>query len=149
MLKLIGKDMEQIYYRYLRLELAQFAIFEDNVPQNIEEAQFNSQVQFFFDKEQNVIGCEIEITMEWNDKPLMKAVMRSYFEIQDKSIEQIKDEYGKILFAQSVLIQFASLNYGALRGVIFLKTQETPLARFILPPVFFNNIIKDPFIPNV
>lgn len=140
--------MEQIYYQYSKIELTQFAVFEENFPSGMENVQFNSELQFGYSKEQFLLFCEITVTMASDGKPLMKAVMRSYFTIAQDSIRQIKDEYGHIEFPPSVLVQFASLNYGSLRGAIFIKTQGLPMSSYVLPPVFFNQIIDKPFVVN-
>ena len=130
------------------MELTQFAVFEENFPSGMENVQFNSELQFGYNKEQLLMFCEITVTMEFDGKPLMKAVMCSYFTIAQDSIRQIKDEYGHIEFPPYVLVQFASLNYGSLRGAIFIKTQGLPMSSYVLPPVFFNQIIDKPFVVN-
>ena len=137
-----------MYYKYEKMELKQFATFEEKLQHGTQEVQFTTQVQYSYDKGQNIICCEMEVIMspDPGGYTLMKAVMYSYFSIHDDSLGNIRDDRGRLLFTPSVLIQFASLNYGAMRGAIFVKTEQSPLARYILPPVFFNEIIDKPFI---
>lgn len=135
------------YYKYEKMELGQFATFEDKLQPGTSDVQFTTQVQFAYDKQQNVICCEMEVLMSQpGEATLMKAVMRSYFSIHAESVKNMQDDKGQIVFAPHILIQFASLNYGAMRGVIFVKTEQSLLSRFILPPVFFDEIINKPFI---
>lgn len=138
--------MEQLYYKYAKMDLEQFAVFEENLPEKTGEMQFQTQAQFSYDKEQNVLCSKIVVTMTENEKPLMKADMCSYFAFRNDSVERLRNEDGCLAFLPQVLVQFASLNYGSLRGVLYLKTQGTPLADYILPPVFFGQIIDKSFV---
>ena len=76
----------------------------------------------------------------------MKAVMSSYFLIHEDSVKQMTSEDGHIVFDTGILTQFASLNYGSMRGVLYLKTTDTPLSKHILPPLYFNKILKEGYI---
>lgn len=78
------------------------------------------------------------------DKPLAKIVQKSFFEIHPDSLKLLlKDD--KIVFPPVPLVQFASHCYGAIRGVEFSKKQDTPLAGYVLPPVYFGNMIDKGF----
>lgn len=140
--------MEQtVYYKYEKMELKQFATFEEKLQPDTSDVQFTTQVQYSYDKAQNIICCEMEVLMSLpGDETLMKAVMCSYFSIHEDSVKSIRGERGELVFAPQMLIQFASLNYGAMRGVIFVKTGQSNLSRYILPPVYFNEIINRPFV---
>ena len=138
--------MEQLYYKYVKMELEQFALFEENLSEKQGEVQSQFQTQFSYDKEQDVLCSKIVVTLTGNEKILMKADMCSYFAFRKDSLEQMRNEAGHIVFVPQVLTQFASLNYGSLRGVLFLKTQGTQLANYILPPVLFGQIIDKSFV---
>ncbi|MDO5447972.1 MAG: hypothetical protein Q4F34_09360, partial [Prevotellaceae bacterium] len=69
----------------------------------------------------------------------------SYFNIQPESIAILTQD-GKILFPPQLLVQFASLCYGAMRGVIFTKTQGSVLSNYVLPPVYFSILIDKGFV---
>lgn len=138
--------MENLLYKYAKIELEQFAMFEENIKHEINEIQFQTETMFRYDKEQHVLCSKICVTFTKSNAPLIKAIINSYFLIHEDSIKEITSEDNRIIFPSSVLVQFASLNYGSLRGVIFLKTVNTELANYILPPVFFNEIINENFI---
>ena len=138
--------MENLLYKYAKIELEQFAMFEENIKHEINEIQFQTETMFRYDKEQHVLCSKICVTFTKSNAPLIKAIINSYFLIHEDSIKEITSEDTRIIFPSSVLVQFASLNYGSLRGVIFLKTVNTELANYILPPVFFNEIINENFI---
>lgn len=140
--------MEQLYYKYAKMELEQFAIFEENLPSKIGEIQFLTQAQFSYDKEQHILCNKITVTMTTEEQPMLKAAICSYFAFRNDSVQQMRDENGHIAFAPHILVQFASLNYGSLRGMLHLKTQGTPLADYILPPIFFRQMIDKAFIAD-
>lgn len=134
----------QVLYKYSKMDLEQFALFEENVSPIIKEVQFQTEVQFSYDKNSRILCSKIVATMILKEKPLLKADFRSYFEIAPESIEDLRQERN-IIFPPQVLVQFASLCYGSLRGVIHVKTLGTALNSFILPPVFFGNLIDKAF----
>ena len=134
----------QIKYRFRRMELEQFAMFKENYNKDIKEVQFQTEVQFSFYKGISVLCCRISVDMSAIDKPLAKIVLKSFFEIHPDSLKLLLKE-DKIVFPPVPLVQFASLCYGAIRGVLFAKTQDTPLAGYVLPPVYFGNIIDKGF----
>lgn len=140
------KIMEgQVLYKYSKMEIEQFAMFEENYKQEIQEVQFQTEAQFSFDKGNSVLCSKIVVNMSAVEKPLVKAELKSYFNIQPESIAILTQD-GKILFPPQLLVQFASLCYGAMRGVIFTKTQGSVLSNYVLPPVYFSNLIDKGFV---
>lgn len=136
---------QQVKYIYRKIELDQFASFEENFNASNQEIQFETETSFSFDKEHLVLCCKLTTQTTQDDKPLLKAQLLNYFEIEPQSIESLCTDK-KITFAPELLVQFASLSYGTLRGVIFTKTITSPLAELVLPPVYFSNLIDKPFI---
>ena len=134
----------QVLYKYSKMEIEQFAMFEENYNQNVEEVEFQTEAQFSFDKESSVLCSKIVVNMSAVEKPLVKAELKSYFNIQPESIDSLRQD-GKILFPPQLLVQFASLCYGSMRGVIFAKTQGNALSNYVLPPVYFGQLIDKGF----
>ena len=128
------------------MELEQFALFDENIKGEVGDVQMQTSTMFNFEKEQNVLCNKTAVTYALDGEILMKAVMNSYFLIHEDSVKEMTDENNHIIFDTSILTQFASLNYGALRGVLYLKTAETPLSKHILPPVYFNQILKEDYV---
>lgn len=137
-----------ILYKYVKIDLSQFAIFEENLNES-GDLQYSTEISFRYDKSKNVICNTITVTFtqsENKENILLKAVASSYFEIHPDSVKELTDEKNRIVFPVSTLIQFASLNYGSLRGMLHLKTLGTPLSRYILPPIFFDEIINGEYV---
>lgn len=138
---------QQVMYKYNRMELEQFATFEENYSSEMKEVQFQTEAQFSFDKEHSVLCSRIVVNMTAMDKPLVRAELKSYFDLLPESVNNLRQD-GRILFAPPLLVQFASLCYGSMRGVIYAKTMGSPLANFVLPPVYFGNLIDKTFVVN-
>jgi len=137
-----------IMYRFSRLHLEQFAIFEENYKPKDNDIEFQSEVQYSFDIEHSILCCTITEKITGKEKPLIKAELNSYFDIQPESLSALRHN-GKIMFPPSLLVQFASLCYGSLRGVIYAKTSNTPLSKYVIPPVYFANTIDKGFAVEI
>jgi hypothetical protein len=136
---------KQIQYRFRKIDIAQFAMFLENGSDQIKEVAFKTDTQFGFDKDQNVLTCSIGVAMYKYDKLLLKIELRCSYEITAETIENLRQD-NQYVFAPRLLIQFASLCYGTLRGVMHTKTLNTPINSFVLPPVYFDDLIKEPFV---
>ena len=136
---------QQVMYRFSKMELEQFAMFEENCNPEPKEVQFQTEAQFSYDTDNYILCSKIIVNMSAQEKPLVKAELKSYFDLLPKSVENLRKD-GRITFAPPLLVQFASLCYVSIRGVIFAKTMGTPLNSFILPPVYFGNLIDKGFV---
>lgn len=135
---------QQVMYRFSKMELEQFAMFEENCSPEPSEVQFQTEAQFSYDKSNSVLCSKIVVNMSNQDKPLVKAELKSFFDLLPESVENLRKD-NRIFFSPPLLVQFASLCYGSIRGVIFAKTTGTPINNFILPPVYFGNLIDKGF----
>lgn len=141
-----GKAIE-IGYQYVKIALEQFAIIETNC--NIQqEVNFNNEIEFGYDKDQNIVKCADELTVYQGNTLLLKICLSSSFRIRPDDLPSLIID-GKYVFSPNILSQFASLNYGTLRGVLYEKLKDTPLNFIIIPPTYMNKFIKSPFEVNV
>lgn len=126
--------MEQgIYYRFVNLDLSQFATFEDGYMEDGQDIEISCKFSFAFNFAQNLVCCSNSIAVSKAGKPLIKADLDAYFAINENSVNAITDN-GEVVLQPELQAQFASLTYGTMRGVIFTKTLNTPLNKIILPP---------------
>ena len=136
---------QQVMYRFSKMELEQFAMFEENCNTESNEVQFHTEAQFSYDKDNYILCSKIIVNMASQEKPLVKAELKSYFNLLPESVENLRKD-GRIMFAPPLLVQFASLCYGSIRGVIFAKTTGTHINNYVLPPVYFANLIDKGFV---
>lgn len=138
---------QQVLYKYTKMELEQFAMFEENVLSEDKEIQFQTGVQFSFDAANNILCSKVIVTVSQESSPIMKIDLNNFFDIALESIANLRQE-GKVVFPPPILVQFASLGYGSIRGIMYAKTMGTSLNTLILPPVYFGNIIDKAFVAS-
>lgn len=135
----------QIEYRLTKIVTNRFETLEKDLKDG--DGEFQTEVQFSYNDIMHTLCCRINVIFSQGEKPLMSTSMDCFFEITTDSIERMKHD-DSIVVPAPILIQFASLGYGTMRGVIHSKTEGTALNRFILPPMYFHTIIKSDFVIN-
>lgn len=136
----------QIEYRLTKIATNRFDIHADNLKDG--DAEFRTELQFAYSNNPHAVRCRMSINMVQQGTPLMESVVDCHFEINATSIEALK-QGDNVVIPAAVLIQFASLCYGTMRGIIHTKTEGTPINRFILPPMYFHEVINQDFIAKV
>jgi hypothetical protein len=124
---------KEILYQFVSMDLVQFATFEDNYIENEADIEISNRFQFAYNFKENIMSCTASVIYLKEKEILLKADLVSYFVIEENSAKSLKDAEDLIAPA-GLLAQFASLTYGSLRGVIFVKTIGSPLNRIVLPP---------------
>lgn len=130
-------------FRIVKMQTSEFAILDNNIERGT-HIEISNEVQFTFDKDNDVLGCMDTVLFESSGRPILKLSFITFFEISQESILSCKMET-EYVFPNHMLVQFASINYGTLRGVLFEKTKDTNLNSLILPPIYFNEVIKEPY----
>ena len=134
---------DQIFYRFIKLELTQFAIFESDYIDDETPLELSSSFQFTYSYEDDVVCCITSVVITKDNRPILKAELKSYFNIMSESVaSMIEDDC--VVLPTSLMTQFASLGYGSMRGVIYAKTMGTQLEKIILPPNDVKNIFTAP-----
>ena len=59
--------MKDVMYRYAKMELEQFALFEENIKNEQGEIQVQTEAQFKYDKPQHVLCSKITVTFSNNE----------------------------------------------------------------------------------
>lgn len=132
-------------YKYRKIDLEQFAVLTEKPLETGREISFNTDIEFSYDEEQRLLANKITLSASSSAEFIMKAVMTSYFEISQESVEELRNNEGRVEFNPLALVQFASFNYGALRGALSIKTADTALKEIVIPPVYFQNFITSGF----
>ncbi len=132
-------------YKYRKLALDQFAVLAEQPLSPGTEISFNTDIEFGYEPGERILTNRLTLTASGATGVLLKAVMISDFEIAADSVAEMRDADGIIEFNPHVLVQFASLTYGALRGAIAVKAADTAVRDIVLPPVYFQTIINSGF----
>lgn len=131
----------QLQYRYLKISDDQFATFEENYDPS-SNVDFQNSISFSFNYDNNVLTCSEMITYMQGEKVILKLGLNSYFMIHPDSIDELLQD-GGVSCPKEILWQFASLNYGSMRGVLYERTKDSELRSLILPPFFFDELITE------
>ena len=136
----------QIEYRLAKIDINKFDIHPEGLKDG--EAAFQTEVQFAYNNTRHSVRCRLRVNLVQHENPLMESEVDCHFELKPDSVNKMKQDEN-IVIPAPILIQFASLCYGTMRGIIHTKTMDTPINRFILPPIYFNEIIKQDFMAKV
>lgn len=124
-----------------RLVIDQFAVFSDTLPVN-GEISVSTAVSFeVADMNGNVrVACILgNLFANGEDTPLVKFQLRCEFDIHpEDSNSLIKDK--TLTLPTHLMGFFATQTIGASRGALYFKTENTPFAGLILPPINVNEM---------
>lgn len=133
-----------IYYKFVKMELSQFATFDEGIAINDgEEVGIGIKHQFAYNFNSGMVLCKTTVDYSLYQSNLLKAELDCIFQIDEASVERLEKDGKEITLPSGLLRQLASLGYGALRGVIFAKTINTQLSNIILPLVDVREFVKD------
>lgn len=137
--------MYKYYYRFRNVSVELFDRKEEFYSSGV-PTDFDADVAFNFIKEEKLLRCKFTIVVSQAKEEILKTVFVCNFDIKDESIKEATQEDRSVIFAKSLLIQLASLNYGTLRGVLVERLRGSKMASIILPPLYMESIIKDDYI---
>lgn len=140
--------MTQIEYRIKEINVSGFAFFDDKYDVKQEVFSINNSIGFRYDTKNRIMICIHDITLSQLDKPFMMVQLISSFDLKQESVDKLISD-DKIVFPTGFLVQCASISYGTLRGVVLVKANEKGLKSIIIPPVFINEFVKEPFVANL
>jgi len=140
----------KIAYQIARMELTQFSLSDSSKDLNQQEINLtiNTRVNFAFSEESSALRCKLSVDFSQNKALLLQTELLMFFRIKDESVEALKDG-SSLKIPRHVLCQFASFCYGALRGIIYLKTINTPLENVCLPPLEMKKLITGDTVFNL
>lgn len=135
------KKSLNIQYKYVKISDAQFATFEENYDPS-GEIEMQNSVSFSFDYGNSIITCRELISFVQEKKIIIKVGLDSSFLLHPDTVSELTKD-GVIACPKEILCQFASLNYGTIRGVLYDRTKDSELRSIILPPFFFDGLINE------
>ncbi len=134
--------MKSLQYRIAGFDLMQFIpTYEKFIADGSIEGNYG--FDFAFNKATNTLRVIVNLSLTQNEESVLTVQFATFVEIKDESAESII-KGNEITFAKEHLAQFASFGYGALRGVMYLKTINTPIDNVILPPLDLMDLFSTP-----
>lgn len=129
-----------IQFLFNHLSVRQFALL-GNALSDIKEQQV--EVRFGCNVPKRTVTILLTIRMKGKDAtPVLVLETENSFSISEESFLPLKKEEGYVI-PRSLIVHFLVHAYGAARGILFCKTENTPFAGFILPPANVDAIVKE------
>ncbi len=131
-----------IQYKFIKIDLTQFSPEWDRYDSENQTVGIETNFNFSYNKSEGVLRCTTSLHFIQEDQVFLNTELQTFYEISKESIEDLVSE-NVLTIPKILLCQFASLAYGSYRGVLYMKTINTPLSNLILPPMYLNEVIKD------
>ena len=124
------------------MDLTQFSPNWEQYDEVNDVVGINTEFGFSYNKTARVLRCETTLNFVQENKIFLKCAIQTFFEIEEDSVVNLKTSEG-IEFPREMLCQFASLSYGSMRGVLYVKSINTPIGNLVLPPLYVDEVIKE------
>lgn len=132
-------------YKIVDIQTIQFATF--NVPDvsdtDMERFGMHTSYSYGIDTTQNLFSCKLEILIQVVERPVIKIETQATYELSEKTFLKLID---RDCFNMPVVdvSHFTSILYGATRGILVCKLENSPLRQIILPPINLHDVITHP-----
>ncbi len=133
-----------IAFRMNKITIEQFAILSTEL-QNSGPINLESNVKFSASIETRNVAVRMRFTFSQSNTPLLVLELVCYFELEEASWKSLY-KGGEIIFPKDFLAHMAVHTVGTARGILFCKTENTPLNSLILPPLNVADMITEDFV---
>ena len=133
--------MKEIKYKLKGFDLMRFTPNYGNVDSQ-KDIEGNFGFDFAYNSEQHTIRVLINMILKQGVEEILAIEFATYVELAEESLSMlIKDS--TLTLSRAMQAQFTSFGYGALRGVMYLKTINTPIESIIAPPLILEEQFKE------
>jgi len=133
-----------IYYKFVKMDLTQFATFDDGMSiTDGGEVSVGVNHRFAYGFDSGMVLCKTIVHYSLYQSTLLKAELDCFFQIDEDSANRLEKEGNEITLPKGLMRQFASLSYSSLRGIIYARTTGTQLNSIILPLIDVTDVVKD------
>lgn len=102
----------------------------------------NFGFNFAYNNEHRTIRTIINMTLQQESREVLSVEFATFVEIAEESLPLIVKD-GVLTLTSVMQAQCASFAYGALRGIMYLKTTNTPVESIIVPPLTLTDLFKE------
>ena len=133
--------MKEIKYKLAGFDLMRFTPNYGNVDSE-KEIEGNFGFDFAYNNERHTVRVVINMTLKQELEEILAIEFATFVEIAEESLAMlVKDSV--LTLTPGMQAQFVSFGYGALRGVMYLKTINTPIESIIAPPLVLEEQFKE------
>ncbi len=139
---------KNIEFRLAGFDLTQFIPTWENYTGNNRNFGIKNNINFSYNKSKRSLRCIQDLEFTHQEKTVLKIQLFTYIEFSQKSIDEVA-ENGKLVIPPGFLAQCASYGHGAIRGIMYLRTPNTPLEGVVLPPLNYATVFQQPLTFDV
>ncbi len=133
--------MEQIFYRIESFNLCQFSMTEENYSKG-KPVNVSSEIKFSYNKNHNILKNTLTVRLFQANLDILVMQIETYIRLKEETALSFT-KCDVISIPKFLEMQSTSFGYGSLRGIMYLKTINTPLCNLILPPLNLQEMIKE------
>jgi len=133
-------ERTNIIYRIGGFDLTQFAPSWDELKGD-ESYEMRSSVNFAYNFEKYTIKSVLDVEFYGNEKLALKIQLCTFVILSEETAKSFVND-SKVIIPADFLAQCASFGHGALRGIMYLKTVNTPLEGVVMPPVEYGKLFE-------
>lgn len=135
-----------LQFQLVKIDAPQFAIINDGEFSN--PLQINFELNFAVDSSFTSIKNALKIVFLNSSEPVMQLVVECYFAISQDSWQEMTQQDNTIIVPVGFLQHLATITVGTARGVLFARTVETNLNKYVLPLVNVTEMVKNDMVIN-
>ena len=139
------QPLDMVQFRMINIEVPQYAILADRCPDSLENMQVNAQVAFAADAPHHAVACKMRFVFKDPENALEAIEIICAFEVSNEDWGKFSNGT-KTTIPQSFLTHIAFHTAGTARGVLYAKSEKTPFARIILPPINVEEMVKSDMV---
>ena len=83
---------EQIFYRFIKLDLTQFATFEADYIDDEKPLELSSSFRLAYRFDDDVVCCTTTVVITKETGTVLKAELNSYFKIRSESVASMMED---------------------------------------------------------
>lgn len=133
-----------LQFQLVKIDAPQFAIINDGEFSN--PLQINFELNFAVDSSYTSIKNALKIVFLNSSEPVMQLVVECYFAISQDSWQEMTQQDNTIIVPVGFLQHLATITVGTARGVLFARTVETNLNKYVLPLVNVTEMVKNDMV---
>lgn len=133
--------MKDIKYKIKGFDLMRFTPNYGNVKDE-KDIDVNFGFDFAYNNEHRTIRAIINMTFQQGSREVLAVEFATFVEVAEESLPLIIKD-GVLTLTSAMQAQFASFGYGAIRGIMYLKTSNTPIESIIAPPLILTELFKE------
>ena len=139
----MAKEKLKVGFALHGIKTEQFAILEENYSSK-KDVQLATNLQFKLDQSSQQIGVFLGFEFVQGKSIFIKILVSCHFKINDESWSGFIDsKKNKLVVSKGFLAHIAMITMGTIRGVLFAKTEGTPLSKYIIPTMNVTELVNE------